>query len=81
MHLMSNLYYGMVNHNKFVLANTKLCRPIFATGISMSTKFNAQNFSTMLHKKLVHEVNALIAIVHRKFCDWEGELIHKPPLS
>ena len=37
---------------------------------------NEQNFSTMLHKKLVREVNALVVRCPQKElgCDWEGEL-------
>ena len=37
---------------------------------------NEQNFTTMLHKKLVREVNALVVHCPQKElgCDWEGEL-------
>ena len=37
---------------------------------------NEQNFSTMLHKKLVREVNALVVCCPQKElgCEWEGEL-------
>jgi TNF receptor-associated factor 4 len=37
---------------------------------------NEQNFSTMLHKKLVREVNALVIRCPQKElgCEWEGEL-------
>ena len=37
---------------------------------------NEQSFSTMLHKKLVREVNALVVRCPQKEmgCDWEGEL-------
>ena len=37
---------------------------------------NEQNFSTMLHKKLVREVNALVVRCPQKElgCEWEGEL-------
>ena len=37
---------------------------------------NEQKFSTMLHKKLVREVNALVVCCPQKNqgCDWEGEL-------
>ena len=37
---------------------------------------NEQNFTTMLHKKLVREVNALVVCCPQKEwgCEWEGEL-------
>ena len=37
---------------------------------------NEQDFTTMLHKKLVHEVNALVICCPQKElgCEWEGEL-------
>ena len=48
---------------------------------------NEQNFSTMLHKKLVREVNALVVRCPQKVlgCEWEGargaQSSAKPPLS